>query len=157
MTYRNIIKIISFNVQQTIIKIQTFYTNFIILKIKRFPSKLERMILYWYLNRTLIIVRGIFIVLCVMFRSRDSSVGMASGHGLEDRGVRVRIPEGSRIFSMSSRPVLGSTQPPIQWIPGAISPGVKLPGREADHSPPASAEVKKMWIYTSTPPYAFIA
>jgi hypothetical protein len=28
---------------------------------------------------------------------------------------------------------------------------------EADHSPPASAEVKKMWIYTSTPPYAFMA
>jgi hypothetical protein len=25
-------------------------------------------------------------------------------------------------------------------------------GREADHSPPTSAEVKKMWIYTSTPP-----
>jgi hypothetical protein len=34
---------------------------------------------------------------------------------------------------------------------GALSPGVKRPGREADHSPPASAEVKKMWIYTSTP------
>jgi hypothetical protein len=30
-------------------------------------------------------------------------------------------------------------------------------GREADHSPPTSAEVKKMWIYTSTPPYAFMA
>jgi hypothetical protein len=27
--------------------------------------------------------------------------------------------------------------------------------READHSPPTSAEVKKTWIYTSTPPYAF--
>jgi hypothetical protein len=30
--------------------------------------------------------------------------------------------------------------------------GVKRPGREADHSPPASVEVKKMWIYTSTQP-----
>jgi hypothetical protein len=50
----------------------------------------------------------------------------------------------------------GSTQPPIQWVPGALSPGVKRPGRGADHSPPASAEVKKMWIYTSTPPYAFM-
>jgi hypothetical protein len=29
--------------------------------------------------------------------------------------------------------------------------GVKRPGREADHSPPTSAEVKKMWVYTSTP------
>jgi hypothetical protein len=35
--------------------------------------------------------------------------------------------------------------------------GVKRPGREADHSPPTSAEVKKMWIYTSTTPYAFMA
>jgi hypothetical protein len=32
---------------------------------------------------------------------------------------------------------------------------IKRPGREADHSPP-SAEVKKIWIYISTPPYAFM-
>jgi hypothetical protein len=35
-------------------------------------------------------------------------------------------------------------------------PGVKQQGREADHSPPAGAEVKKLWIYKSTPPYAFM-
>jgi len=29
--------------------------------------------------------------------------------------------------------------------------GVKLPGREADHSLPSSAEVKNAWRYTSTP------
>jgi hypothetical protein len=40
---------------------------------------------------------------------------------------------------------------------GALSPGVKRPGREADHSPPANAEDKKTWIYISTPPYAFMA
>jgi hypothetical protein len=27
------------------------------------------------------------------------------------------------LFSMSSRPALGSTQPPIQWVPGALSRG----------------------------------
>jgi hypothetical protein len=54
------------------------------------------------------------------------------------------------IFYTSSRQALGSTKPPIQWVPGAISPGIKRPGREADHSPPASIEVNKMWIYTST-------
>jgi hypothetical protein len=48
-------------------------------------------------------------------------------------------------------------QPPIQWIPGALSSGVKRPGREAEHSSATSAEIKKMWIYTSTPPYAFMA
>jgi hypothetical protein len=39
---------------------------------------------------------------------------------------------------------------------GGSFPGVKRQGREADHSPPTSAEVKKMWIYISTPPYVFI-
>jgi hypothetical protein len=27
----------------------------------------------------------------------------------------------------------GCTQPPIQWVPKALSPGVMWPGREADH------------------------
>jgi hypothetical protein len=54
------------------------------------------------------------------------------------------------LFSKSSRLALRSTQPHIQWVPGALSPGVKRPGREVDHSP-TSAEVMKMWIYTSTP------
>jgi hypothetical protein len=39
--------------------------------------------------------------------------------------------------------VLGPTQPPIQLVTGALSLGVKRPGREADHSPPPSAEVKE--------------
>jgi hypothetical protein len=54
---------------------------------------------------------------------------------------------------MTSRQAVGPTQPPIQWIPVDVSSGVKLPGREA----PASSEAKKMWIYTNTPPYVFMA
>jgi hypothetical protein len=38
------------------------------------------------------------------------------------------------LFSISSRPVLGPTQPPIQWVPGALSPEVKRSGHESDHS-----------------------
>jgi hypothetical protein len=34
-----------------------------------------------------------------------------------------------------------------QLLLGALSPGAKRQRREADHSPPTSAEVKKMWIY----------
>jgi hypothetical protein len=61
-------------------------------------------------------------------------------------------------FSISPRPVLGPTQPPIQWLPGALSQGVKQPGQEADRSLPVSAEIKKTWsINTSTLPYVFIA
>jgi hypothetical protein len=40
---------------------------------------------------------------------------------------------------------------------GALSPGIKRPGCEADHSPATSGEVKKMWTYISTPPYVFMA
>jgi hypothetical protein len=55
------------------------------------------------------------------------------------------------LFSTSSRPVLWPIQPPIQWVPGALSPEVKRPGREVVHSPPTSVEVKKTWVYISTP------
>jgi hypothetical protein len=75
--------------------------------------------------------------------SRDSAVGIATGYGLDGRGVGVRVPVGSRFFSTSSRPVLGPTQPPIQWVSGALSPGVKRPGREDDHALPISAKVEK--------------
>jgi hypothetical protein len=40
---------------------------------------------------------------------------------------------------------------------GGSFPGVKRQGSEADHSPQSSAEVKKMWTYTSTPLYVFMA
>jgi hypothetical protein len=37
---------------------------------------------------------------------------------------------------------LGPTQPPIQWVLRALSPGVKRKGHEAGHSPPSGAYVK---------------
>jgi hypothetical protein len=54
-------------------------------------------------------------------------------------------------------PALHSTQPPIQWVQGALSSGVKQSGREAHYSSSTSAEVKKTQMYTSTPPYPFMA
>jgi hypothetical protein len=39
----------------------------------------------------------------------------------------------------------------------SLFPGVKRPRREAERSPPSSAEVKKTWSYTFTPPYVFMA
>jgi len=47
-------------------------------------------------------------------------------------------------------------QPPIQWVPGALSLGVKRPERQADHSPPSNAKVTNAWGYTSTPQYVFM-
>jgi hypothetical protein len=39
----------------------------------------------------------------------------------------------------------GAHSASIQWVPGALSLGVKRPGSEADYSPPSSAEVKE-WV-----------
>jgi hypothetical protein len=43
-------------------------------------------------------------------------------------------------------PALGSTQPPIQWVLGALPSGVKQLGHEVGSSSPSSAKVKiKRW------------
>jgi hypothetical protein len=56
------------------------------------------------------------------------------------------------LFDTMSRPALGSTQPPAQCVPGAFSLEVKQPGREADFSPPSSAEVKEcVELYLHSP------
>jgi hypothetical protein len=34
----------------------------------------------------------------------DAIAGIATGYGLDDRGFRVRVPVGSRIFSSPCRP-----------------------------------------------------
>jgi len=59
---------------------------------------------------------------------------------------------GIFLFTTAFRPALGPTQPPIQWVPEALSLGAKQSEREADHSPPSIVEVNIAWSYTSTPP-----
>jgi hypothetical protein len=98
----------------------------------------------------------------IIHQSRSSSVGISVGYGLDDRGSSVlgfdsRRGMGIFLFTTGSRTVVGTTQPPIQWVPGALFLEVKRPRREADHSPPSSAEVKNAWSYTSTPQYVFMA
>jgi hypothetical protein len=39
---------------------------------------------------------------------------------------------------------------------GGYFNGVKLQGGETNHSLPASAEVKNIWLYTSIPPYVLM-
>jgi hypothetical protein len=74
-------------------------------------------------------------------RCLDSKVGIAMDYWMDDRDS---IPGKGKVFlfSIASRPGLGSAQPPIHMVPGAISPAVKRPEREADHSSPFNAEVK---------------
>jgi hypothetical protein len=58
--------------------------------------------------------------------------------------VKNFIPPGTNDLSFSTlfRLALMSTEPPIQWVAWAVSARLEKPGREADHSPPSSAEVK---------------
>jgi hypothetical protein len=63
---------------------------------------------------------------------------------------------GIFLFTTASRTALGPTQP-IPWVPGSLSLGVKLPGREADHSPQSSAKVKMRGAIFPLPKYAFMA
>jgi hypothetical protein len=70
-------------------------------------------------------------------------------------GFHSRLKPGISIFTTTSRTALGLTQPPIQWVPGALSQGVKRPERDADHSPPSSAESKecvKLYLRSSNTP-----
>jgi hypothetical protein len=89
-------------------------------------------------------------------RSRDSVVGIGRySDWLRGARPRDRICSPGRVknflFSTSFRPAMGSTQPPIQWVPEAVSPEIKRPGHEADHLPPTSAEVKKTWCIHPLP------
>ena len=80
---------------------------------------------------------------------RDSPVGKATRYGLDSPGIEYRW---ERDFPHPSRPALGPTKPPIQWVP-VPSRGVKRPGRGVDHPPPSSAEVKErveLYLYSPT-------
>jgi hypothetical protein len=81
-------------------------------------------------------------------QSRDSSVGIALGYGMDDRGSSVRFPAGAGNFSLHHR----LTQPPIQWVPWALSLGVKRLGHEADQSPLLVPKIKNELSCTSTSP-----
>jgi hypothetical protein len=50
---------------------------------------------------------------------------------------------GIFLFATASRTAPEPTRPPIQWVTGALSIGVKRPEREAAHSPPSNAEFKE--------------
>jgi hypothetical protein len=74
-------------------------------------------------------------------------------YGLDDQDSILGGGKGgiSFLFATASRSALGPTQPPIQWVPGAISLGVKRPGCKTNHSPKSNAEVTNVWSYTSIP------
>jgi hypothetical protein len=76
----------------------------------------------------------------------------AKGWTIGILGFDSRKGLGIFLFTTASRTALVPTQPPIQGVSGALSLGVKRPGREADHSLPSSAEVKEyVELYLHSP------
>jgi hypothetical protein len=71
------------------------------------------------------------------------SVSIALGYRLDDQSYRVQLPVGAGNFSLHHCVQNGSGAHPASYprVPGALSLGIKWLGREADHSPPSSAEV----------------
>jgi hypothetical protein len=93
-------------------------------------------------------------VLPMLRGSRDSSVGIKTVYGVDDREVGVRVQLGSE-FSLLHIVQTGSRSHPAFYLMGTE---VSFPGWKAAEtwSWPASAEVKKIWTYISTPLYAFM-
>jgi hypothetical protein len=60
-----------------------------------------------------------------------------------------RINSEIRLFPAASGLTVGLTQPPNEWLPDALSLGLKPRGREANNSLSSNAEEKKEWRYTS--------
>jgi hypothetical protein len=62
---------------------------------------------------------------CLQFDKFCYLVGIATGYGLDARGGGSSSPGRVKNFHFSilSRPALGSTQPPIKLVPGALSRG----------------------------------
>jgi hypothetical protein len=68
-----------------------------------------------------------------------------SDYGLDDRAIKVRSPTGAEDFSSSSCVQTGSGAHPASYPMGTGGPfpgGKARLGRDADHSPQSSAEVK---------------
>jgi hypothetical protein len=63
-----------------------------------------------------------------------------SDYGLEDRAIEVRSPTEAEDFSSSLCVQTGSGAHPASYPMG--TGGKARPGRDAEHSPPSSAEVK---------------
>jgi hypothetical protein len=71
--------------------------------------------------------------------------GLDDGFSFSGRGT-----EG---FFLQRLVQIGSRAHPASYPmgTGVITPGIYRQGREVDHSPPSSAEVKNAWLYTSIP------
>jgi hypothetical protein len=80
-----------------------------------------------------------------LHKELGSSGSIVSDYGLDDRVIGVRSPAGAKDISSILCVQTGSGAHPAScpMVPNGPFPGAKArPGRDADHSPPSSAEVE---------------
>jgi hypothetical protein len=103
-------------------------------------------IIFVYMNFVIILVSILgFLSLSLVILLEcgpGSSVSIATDYGLDGPGIESRW---GRDFSLTSHPAH------CTMVTGSF-PGVKQPGRGADHPPPPTAEVENEYNYTSIPP-----
>jgi hypothetical protein len=98
----------------------------------------------WYLSCNVGITEYYYSVYTVWHRSRGSLVSTVSGYGLDDRTIQVRSSAEAKDFSSNLRVQTNSQAHPVSCPMGTGGPflgGKVQPGRDADYSPPSSAEV----------------
>jgi hypothetical protein len=95
-----------------------------------------------------------FVWLQKLIGSSERSVSTATAEWTtEELGYDSHSEKDIFLFSFTSRPDLGPTQPPTQTLQKARSLGVKRPGLDTDHLSPSSSEFNNIL----TPPYVFIS
>jgi hypothetical protein len=107
-----------------------------------------------------VLARQDFLKYSVLFQSRDSSVGIALGYGLDYWGSKVRFPAGAGNFSLHHRVQNGSGADPASYPVGTR--GSFLGGKEAGawSWPLTSIYCRGKRMSGALPPlsqYAFIA
>jgi hypothetical protein len=90
-------------------------------------------------KHTIVTSPSVLLLLC----EPGSSGSIVSGYGLDDRTTEVRSPVEAKDFSSNLCVQTGSGAHPASCTMGTEDPfpgGKARPGRDADHSPPSSAE-----------------
>jgi hypothetical protein len=86
----------------------------------------------------------------------NSAVGITTGWTTEGSEFEYRLSQKSSFFHVVQTKS-GAHPASYPMGTGGSFLREKQPGLEADHSPLTIAEVKRIWISTSTPTYTFMA
>jgi hypothetical protein len=96
-----------------------------------------------------------FSLILLILKEPGSSGSIVSDYGLDDRAIGIRSSAGTKDFSSSLCVQTGSGAHPASCTMGtggAFPGGKSRPGRNADHSPPSSAEVRNEYeLYLLSP------